>query len=200
MKAMTTTTILCGLFGLAFATAHAHAAGRVTARNAHANAYGGVTASERTAWRGPAGQSGSTARRVVTDGAGDRSVGRGVSRTGPNGTYRAGERTTVGADGSLQRDGGFRATGARGGSASGSRSFTRNADGSYAGQRSTQADGARGSYDSSTSYANGSGSRATTATAANGNTYQGETSWTRGEGVTHTASCHDAAGNSIACR
>jgi hypothetical protein len=45
-----------------------------------------------------------------------------------------------------------------------------------------------------------SGERSTSATGAQGNTYQGQTSYSKGEGIEHSATCTDAAGNTIACR
>ena len=72
-------------------------------------------------------------------------------------------------------------------------------------QGSAQAQGANGgSATTSGSLArdaegNVNGSRSTSATAANGNSYAGSTTVTDGQ-VSRTATCTDAAGNSIACR
>lgn len=91
-----------------------------------------------------------------------------------NGAYggRA-STTTVNPDGSASHQGGFSASGVNG-SINSSGSASRNPDGTYAGSRTTNASNAAGdTYSGSTSYSNGS--------------------------FTHTGTCHDAAGNTIAC-
>ena len=109
--------------------------------------------------------------------------GRSVSRDGSGGVYRgpnggtavrAGQ-TTRSADGTISHQSGFAAQGAGGGSVQSSGGLTRSAAGVNQ-------------------------SRATTATAANGNTYSGSTSYDPQTGLSHTATCTDAAGNAIACR
>jgi hypothetical protein len=65
---------------------------------------------------------------------------------------------------------------ANGSTGSTSKRFTRNADGSASGERST------------------------TATNANtGVTYNGSTTYTKGEGVSRSGGCTDAAGNNVTC-
>ena len=75
----------------------------------------------------------------------------------------------------------------------------RGADGSVSGSSQTSASGPKGSYSAGTTTANGMTRHTTSATNATGDTYQGQTTYTKGQGVTHTGSCHDAQGNEIAC-
>jgi hypothetical protein len=91
-------------------------------------------------------------------------------------------------------------TGADGGSFSRSGSRTRSADGDRTASRQTSASGARGNYVASTSRADGTVSHGTTVIGANGNTYQGQTSYTRGQGFSHTGTCTNAQGQAIQCR
>lgn len=79
------------------------------------------------------------------------------------------------ADGSAGRQGSASVSGPNGGSAATSGSIARSADGSVA------------------------GSRTTSATGANGNGYNGSTTVSNGN-VTHSGTCTNAAGETIACR
>lgn len=85
-----------------------------------------------------------------------------------------GATTTVNPDGSASRRSGFAASGTKG-TVTSQGSASRSADG----------------------YADGS--RTTTATAANGNSYTGTTSYNSSTGLTHSGTCRDASGASIAC-
>lgn len=92
-----------------------------------------------------------------------------------NGAYGArASTTTVNPDGSATHSGSAYTAGARG-TASTTGGFTRNADGTVSGARDTDI------------------------TAANGNGYSGSTTYATGSGVSHSGSCHDASGATIAC-
>jgi hypothetical protein len=155
---------------------------------------------------------------------------RGSRATGARGTVGHGAATTVNPDGSLSHRGGTRITGANGGSFTGSNNYTRNADGSAQGSfqrsgtgaagssysssgsysrsstgqwsasRQTQASGARGSYDGSTTASNGTVTHDSAISNAAGDTYNGQTSWTKSQGISHAGSCTDAGGNAIPCQ
>lgn len=122
------------------------------------------------------GNSWARGRAVTTGENGATTLMRGGAFKGANGARGArASQATVNPDGSATRRGGFSVSGARG-SASSQGSATRNADGSYAGSRST-----------------------TATNRATGNTYNGNTTYDSTNGVNRTATCTDAAGNSIAC-
>jgi hypothetical protein len=154
---------------------------------------------------------------------------RGTRASGPNGTAAHGAYTSVNPNGSVTHQGATKVTGANGGSLAGNNSFTHNPDGSAQGSfnrsaqgaaggsynssgsyardangnwssdRQTSASGARGSYDGSTVRSNGTGTHDTTIHGANGGTYNGQTGYTKGQGVTHTGSCTNASGASVTC-
>lgn len=164
------------------------------------------------------------------DGQGDFSHARASGVVGPQGRAARGSRTTVGADGTVSHQHGFRMQGAAGGSASGGRNIQRNPDGSRqandhasgqgaaggsvstSGERSrsaegersasrqTQVSGTRGSYAGSTTRGKGTIDHDSTVTGANGNSYQGQTTASKGEGVSHTGTCTNAQGQTIQCK
>ncbi len=107
------------------------------------------------------------------------------------------ERTPCPASGAAQTASG--GTGARAGQ------FHRNADGSASRSGGTAGQTAAGGRFQSTGNAstdgqgNGTAVRNTSATAASGNSYQGETTATTGQGVQHTGTCYNAAGEEVAC-
>jgi len=88
-----------------------------------------------------------------------------------------------------------------GGSISSQGSSYRNADGTAGVNRTTTATGANGgTYQGSTMGATGQGvTRTREVTGANGNTYNGQTTVSK-DGITHTGGCTNASGQSIACR
>ncbi len=94
---------------------------------------------------------------------------------------------------------------ARGGQGQRQASVERSADGSVDAQAQASVRGNRGSADRSASLtrnADGTASaeRSTTATNSNtGVTFDASASYSKGSGVTRTASCKDAAGNTVAC-
>lgn len=124
---------------------------------------------------------------------------RGTRVSGARGTAAHGAYTSVNPDGSVKHQGATRISGANGASATGSNSYVRDADGNWNAGRQVNASGARGSYDSSATASNGTANRDRTITNADGDSYHGQTSWTKGEGVTHSGSCTDAGGNTIPC-
>ncbi|MDE2154473.1 MAG: hypothetical protein KGJ32_01060 [Xanthomonadaceae bacterium] len=154
---------------------------------------------------------------------------RGTRVSGPNGTAAHGALVSVSPDGSVQHRGGTRISGAHGGSYDGRNSYTRHADGSISsshsatgtgagggtissagsfsrsaggsvsGSSQTSASSARGTYDAATRSADGTTTHSTAITGAGGESYNGQTSYTRGQGVVHTGGCTDAGGNVIAC-
>jgi hypothetical protein len=83
-------------------------------------------------------------------------------------------QTTVNTDGSASRTGGFAASGSQG-TVQSSGSANRAADGTVSGERTTSATGAQGG------------------------TYNANTTYQSGQGVTRTATCTNAAGETVAC-
>jgi hypothetical protein len=153
----------------------AYARGVVYARGVRRNVSGGVTARSGTAFRGPSGGEAARGRSVVTDGQGNATKTSGAAYRGPNGTTANRSSTaTVANDGSATRNSSASASGAKG-SVQTSAGYQRNGDGTA------------------------SSTRNTTATGSNGNTYQGNTTWTKGSGAQHTGTCKDSAGNVITC-
>lgn len=140
------------------------------------NAAGGTADGSRRVVTGPNGGTSASRRVIRSDGEGNATAGTGRVWTSPNGGVggRAGH-TTVGADGSVEHRSGVATSGAKG-SVSSQGSSQRDADGNVTGARTTNA-----------------------TNAATGNSYQGQTSYDKATGVSHSASCFDAAGNAIAC-
>lgn len=153
------------------ANAQAVAHGGILRRNAN----GGVTRSRGTVASGANGGAIAHGHRTSTNRQGSVTTSRGTAFRGPNGAkgVRAGT-TTLNRDGSSTHRSGFAASGSNG-SIESTGSSQRAADGSASGQRQTDI------------------------TGKNGNTYQGQTTWTKGQGVQHTGTCKDASGNTIAC-
>jgi len=169
---MTFAAAVLGACGLAMLAVDAQANG---IRGHRQNADGGVTGGAAHAGTTPNGGQYASGLRYRTDGAGNGSVVSGGAVQGPDGGRgaRAGY-TTRSADGSVAHQSGFNASGANG-SVQSSGSYNRNADGSA------------------------SGSRDTTATNAAGATYQGNTTYNKGDGVSHTSTCTNAAGAVVPC-
>jgi hypothetical protein len=159
---------------LAAQSAHAqvHAAARTTG-----NAQGPWTG--RAAFNAQGEQVQAAGRRGVNgDGQGNLSgaAGSGFSTAsgGQGLRTRSFERN---ADGSVSARNEASASTANGGSASSQSSFTRSADGSSAsGERSTSVSNTR-----------------------TGVTFDGSTSYAKGSGFSRSASCTDAAGNTVSC-
>lgn len=160
--ALTAATVLAAL-ALA-STAEAKGTLRVRGTNGH----GTVTAGQR----GVAGRAGGTV--VAEDGTVTHGSGGGF--LGANGARGARASTTsVSPDGTVSHQGAASTSGARG-SASTQGGFTRNADGTASGSRTTQA-----------------------TNAYTGNSYSGSTTVDNGT-VSHTGTCTNAAGAVIPCR
>lgn len=171
VKSFLALTVAVTIFGIA-GEAQVRARGRVV----HSNASGGTTAVTGAAGAGGNGGAYARGRRVTTDGAGNARVTSGTAvRTSSGATAVRAGQTNVSSDGGVSHNSGFAASGSKG-SIQSTGSAQRNADGSASGERTTNA------------------------TAENGNTYSGETTWTKGEGVQHTGTCKDASGNVISCR
>jgi hypothetical protein len=172
MKSATVVSIV--VLTLSMCLSSAFAQGRVAVRGAHANPSGGVSAGSVVAGRTAAGGVYGRARGVSTNGAG------GVS------------------EGSVA---GFK--GANGSSATRTASNTSNGAGDATHQSSISATGPKGSVSSSgsaTKTASGvDESRTTSATAANGDSYHGSTSYTPQTGLTHSGTCSNASGATITC-
>jgi hypothetical protein len=140
------------------------------------NAEGGTTATAITAHAGPNGGKSVRGRGVATDGQGDAKTVSGGAFKGPNGATGARAGTTSrSADGSMTHWSGMTAQGAKG-SIQSSGSATRNASGDVTQSRSS-----------------------TATSAATGDTLKTSESYSSGSGVTRSAACFDASGNSIAC-
>lgn len=144
-------------------------------------------------------------RAVVHTADGARTAVTGAAARGERGAYVRGHRVSSDGQGSVAGRSGAYAAGANGGTAQRQGSFYRNADGSAGRQGSASIDGPNGgSATTSGSIArdtggNVNGSRSTSATGKNGNSYSGSTSVQNGV-VTHTGTCTNAAGETIACR
>lgn len=158
------------------------------------------TAQAEGRFHGARGPRGGHAGATFENAQGGKTHVRGTRLSGERGTAVRGATTSVNPDGSVQHHSGAQASGANGGSYNSSGSSTRSADGSWQVNRQTSASGERGSYTGSTTGSDGTATHNSTITGASGNTYEGQTSVTRGQGVTHTGTCHDAQGNQIACR
>lgn len=172
--------IMGALFSVAAAmvlltTPAAEAAGRIHGGGVVANPEGGFSGGRAVAARGPNGGAYARGRAVQTDGMGNGTVASGRAFRGPDGATGARTGTTSRSDdGTVTHQGRLAANGAKG-SVESSGGFTKTEDGI------TQ-------------------SRTTTATGANGGSYQGSTSYDKNTGLTHSASCTDASGNSVPCR
>jgi hypothetical protein len=129
----------------------------------------------------------------------------GFAAQGSNGVA-AGRRGFV-ADGQGNVDGAAASGFTTAGGAQGGRSarFSRSADGSTTASANASASGQNGSAERSGSWnrnadGSASGQRQTTLTNSNtGNTFDASTTYTKGSGFSRSASCKDAAGNTVTC-
>ncbi|MEI7036837.1 hypothetical protein [Fulvimonas yonginensis] len=196
----------------------------------HRTHAGGIARTHGTLATGPDGRRAWHAGGTTVGGDGSVSHVRAGGVSGPDGRAVGGRRTTVGNDGTIARRSGYVVQGANGGTMQGGRrvqrgpdgtlqagyaasgqradggsysrsgSRTRTADGERMASRQTLASGARGSYQGSTTRAGGTLSHDSSISGATGNSYQGQTSYTRGEGLSHTGTCTDAQGHTFDCR
>lgn len=160
-----------------FAVLVAHAQGRVDATGgAVQTAQVGLGAHSAIAAGGNYGAS-TSQRGLIADGQGNVE-GRGASAfsTASGGQGWRNRRFSRSADGTATASGQAAATGGNGSTAERSGSFTRSADGSATGERST-----------------------TLTNANTGVTLDGSTTYSKGSGVSRTATCKDAAGNTVGC-
>lgn len=116
-------------------------------------------------------------RRVTSDGQGNgTAVGGGRFEAANGAQGQRGARVKRSADGSVNADAQGSLTTANGGTAERDAHYTRNADGSASASRSTSATNAR-----------------------TGVSYDGSTTWTKGQGLSRSGSCKDASGNTVTC-
>lgn len=169
------------------------------AGDTHYRDDGSVTHESRAGYSGPnlTAQSDRSTTRAA-DGTISHQAERSV--TGANGGSYSGQRSyTRNPDGSAQAS--FQRSGqsAAGGSFQSSGSATRNTDGTFSSSRQATASGTRGSYAGNTTRGNGTVTHDSTIVGANGNSYQGQATYAKGQGITHSGSCKDAQGNPIQC-
>ncbi len=117
------------------------------------------------------------AQRVTNQTAQGGLAARSAGAFNGNNVNAAGNRRVLSdGDGNVNARANSAFTTANGSSGSTSKRFTRNADGTASGERNT------------------------TATNANtGVTYDGSTTYTKGEGVSRSGSCTDSSGNTVTC-
>jgi len=139
----------------------------------HQNPAGGITAGAKHSGSGANG-SYANGHTVVTDGAGNGDAkSSGEMTTANGGTAARSGKTSVASDGSASHDSSFSASGAQG-SIDSQGSASKASDGTISQSRTTNAAGANGSY-------------------------QGTTSYNSGTGVSHTATCTNASGQTVSC-
>jgi hypothetical protein len=128
-----------------------------------------------------------------------------VAAQGSRGTFRGLRGVVSDGEGNVSGATGSAFATAGGGQGSRSARFDRTSDGAITATGQASASGANGSADRSGSFtksADGaaSGERSTTLTNANtGVTFAGSTTYTKGAGFSRSASCKDAAGNTVSC-
>lgn len=160
---------------LVLGATHLYAQGMGSRKVIHANQAGGVTGSAMRGVKGPNGGAAVGGRGVATDGQGNAAGGSGQAVKGPGGAMGARAGTwSRSADGSMQHQSGGAVSGAQG-TASSSGSMSKGADGTVGGSRTTNAQ------------------------ANSGATYDGETTYDKDSGVTHSGTCTNAAGEVVAC-
>lgn len=153
----------------------AQAEGYASGRFVRENAAGGVSGGSGSAIRGPGG-AGYRSRGYATDGQGNAAAGTGGAYRTPYGSGARAGVTTHSSDGTTSHESTGGASGTRG-------RFYSHGSSSYNPETGLDA------------------SRSTEATSKmTGSSYSGETSYTKSEGVTHSSTCYDAAGNPIDCR
>ena len=129
----------------------------------------------------------------------------GVARSGPNGAVLRGRTATTDGQGNGSVTSRGAAVGAQGGVAVRQGSTARSADGSTSHSGTVSAQNAQGSLQSSggaTRNADGTATQArnTTATsAATGNSVQAQSSYSKDNGLSRSATCYDASGAAMAC-
>jgi hypothetical protein len=199
MKSLSKLAIVTAAAALGLLATNVNAQTVAHGRFAHRNANGGITAGHGTAVRGANGGYARRGRVTTTNGHGQGATASGGSFRTANGAEGSRHGSTQWNDGNVTHQGTEQASGPRG-SIQSSGSSQRNADGQFSGSRSTTATGANGgTYQGNTTFQNGSATHTTDATNKNGDTYQGSTTYTKGQGVTHTGTCTNASGATIPC-
>jgi hypothetical protein len=116
-------------------------------------------------------------RRLAGDGQGNvAAAGGGSYSTAAGGQGARSTRFKRQDDGSVDASRQGSLTTANGGTAARDASYTRNADGGASAERNTSATNAR-----------------------TGVSYDGSTTWTKGQGLSRSGSCTDASGNTVTC-
>ena len=124
---------------------------------------------------------------------------------GSRGTFRGVRAASGDGQGNAWGAGGSAFTTSSGALAARGATFERSADGAVSANARSGASGVNGSYERSGSFnksadGSASGTRNTSINNANtGVTLKGSTTYTKGEGMSRTASCNDASGNSVTC-
>ena len=176
MKLRSVTLSLCLAMTLGGLSATPSAYADRTVRFERQNPAGGTTAGSMRNHSGTNGGHYLQRRVVRTDGQDNGRVSGGSAFQTPGGASGLrGGSTYYHADGSVQHASGLAASGTRG-SITSRGGYTRNPDGTITQQRSTHL-----------------------SNAATGNSYQGSTSYDATNGLSHSATCFNAAGDEIAC-
>lgn len=153
----------------------------------------------------PADAQARTRHSVEHNTDGSTTARTGVARSGANGTVLRGRTATADGQGNASLTSRGVAVGAQGGMATRQGSTTRSADGSASHAGTMSAQGVQGSLQSSggaTRSIDGTftQARSTTATsAATGHSVQAQSSYSKDNGLSRSATCHDASGTAMAC-
>lgn len=184
MKAIRSTAMLLTLamvftgFGLGLMVVSpqtAEAGGGYLFKGARQNASGGVTAGSRRVIRGAEGNYYRNGRGIYTDGSGNGSAWHSKGFHGPNGaSANVAGGTTRSADGTLEH---------------------RNSRSYYGQNRTYTSDGTFSKNSEGQITAN----KNTSATAANGASYNGSTSYDPASGLTRTQVCTNQYGETVEC-
>lgn len=146
-----------------------------------------------------------TRRSVEHNADGSTTARTGVARNGPNGAVLRGRTATTDGQGNASVTSRGAAVGAQGGVAERQGSTTRRADGSASHSGTVSAQNAQGSLQSSggaSRNADGTVTQARSTTATNattGNSVQAQSSYSKDNGWSRSATCHDASGTALAC-
>ncbi len=153
----------------------------------------------------PAEAQARTRRSVEHNADGSTTARTGVARSGPNGAVLRGRSATTDGQGNGSVTSRGAAVGTQGGTAVRQGSTARHADGSASHSGTVSAQNAQGSlYSSGGATRNADGTvaqaRSTTATsAATGNSVQAQSSYSKDNGLSRSATCYDASGAAMAC-
>ncbi|MGF1456991.1 MAG: hypothetical protein ACFB6R_16620 [Alphaproteobacteria bacterium] len=196
MKALSLMAALAVVLILVPESADAQAAGRKKVRGAKTEEGAAAVGGSKRA----AGQNGALSgrRRGAKDGEGNAAAGRRGCATGANAAGCAGAGTAVDAEGNVSRKAGGALT-TENGEASRQGTFNRNADGTFAGERSSEASGQRGSVTGNTTVDSETGVTRDKTATKDDSSVTVQSSGKAGEGASRSVTCKDAAGNTIDC-